>query len=435
MSRVADYSIVQDDSLTVVSLLYQRKFNVPPNLKKESRCILSFVVTKVTDVEDGSVTIKINGHTVYNATYPDLNILFNRGLQEVFGKDVLTVGENTMEIIGDFVQGSITISDIVVWFQVDSNIIGGSNTLGDIENGFMVLRKDDGKDRVRLDANFADLRMGGEGTNGDVLLFPSNVDTRNLDQAQFATVHLGSKDATLRMGVADLPGETGQKAGKILLRGGPSGSTRIRLDASADGDILLFPTNVESDAAATDASIQLDAGAGGAANTGGRIFLRGGSPEKIRILLDAGSADIKVGGNGKDGDIYLFPGAAAQQISTSATIRLDGETGEVRAATFIAGGITLNVPDYVWDSNYALMPIDELRTYTAREKRLPNIPSAAAIKHEGLNVSQFQMQLLEKVEELTRYLLMQQEAIQLQQARIEALGSQLQWLSTTKADL
>lgn len=150
----------------------------------------------------------------------------------------------------------------------------------------------------------------------------------------------------------------------------------------------------------------------------GDITVEDGQGRRV-FHFNSANASLRVGANGSEGDLRVL------NSNGVVTIHLDGQSGEVRAVNFVAGGITLNVPDYVWDSNYTLMPLAELRAYIAREKRLPNMPSAAEIKREGLNLSQFQMQLLEKIEELTCYLLTQQETIQAQQVQIEALGSQL----------
>ncbi len=67
------------------------------------------------------------------------------------------------------------------------------------------------------------------------------------------------------------------------------------------------------------------------------------------------------------------------------------------------------------------MPLDELATYLAREKHLPGVPSQDEIHRDGLNLSQFHMRLLEKVEELTLYTLAQQEQIDALEARLAAL--------------
>jgi len=76
---------------------------------------------------------------------------------------------------------------------------------------------------------------------------------------------------------------------------------------------------------------------------------------------------------------------------------------------FISGATTLNVPDYVFEPGYPLLPLDELSNFIEREKHLPNLPSAAEIHKNGINMTAFQMKLLEKVEELTLYAVAQEQ--------------------------
>jgi hypothetical protein len=61
------------------------------------------------------------------------------------------------------------------------------------------------------------------------------------------------------------------------------------------------------------------------------------------------------------------------------------------------------MPDYVFEPDYPLMPIEQLGAYVAKEKHLPNVPSAAEVKDNALNLGQFQTRLLEKIEEPTLY--------------------------------
>jgi hypothetical protein len=82
------------------------------------------------------------------------------------------------------------------------------------------------------------------------------------------------------------------------------------------------------------------------------------------------------------------------------------------------------VPDYVFEPSYKLMPIKELENYLATEKHLPNVPSAAEIKQKDLSLGQFQMKLLEKIEELTLYVVNQEKAINKKDAEISTLKSQ-----------
>ncbi len=99
--------------------------------------------------------------------------------------------------------------------------------------------------------------------------------------------------------------------------------------------------------------------------------------------------------------------------SPTAGSRLEVNGGSIRVTggSFIDDGTTLNVPDYVFEPDYERMSLDELAAFVQQNKHLPNVPSQAEIKKNGLNVSQFQMQLLEKVEELTLHTLDQHQTI------------------------
>ncbi len=89
--------------------------------------------------------------------------------------------------------------------------------------------------------------------------------------------------------------------------------------------------------------------------------------------------------------------------SPTELLHVNGGNILVSGGSFIDDGTTLNVPDYVFEPHYNLMPIDQLANYVEQNKHLPNVPSQDQIKSGGLNMSQFQMRLLEKVEELTLY--------------------------------
>lgn len=76
----------------------------------------------------------------------------------------------------------------------------------------------------------------------------------------------------------------------------------------------------------------------------------------------------------------------------------------------IAGSLRANggadvFPDYVFDPSYELMPIDELAKFVRRERHLPKIPSAESVRAKGgtYDMTELQLRLLEKVEELTLY--------------------------------
>jgi hypothetical protein len=103
--------------------------------------------------------------------------------------------------------------------------------------------------------------------------------------------------------------------------------------------------------------------------------------------------------------------------------------GVVRATGFQVGATNLNVPDYVFEPNYKLLPLKQLATYVEKEKHLPEIPSAREIEARGLDLSEMQMRLLKKVEELTLYTLQQEEKLSSLQRQNRRLKTQNQQLS------
>ena len=83
------------------------------------------------------------------------------------------------------------------------------------------------------------------------------------------------------------------------------------------------------------------------------------------------------------------------------------------------------VSDYVFEPGYELMSLEELESFVEREKHLPNVPSQGDVDRAGkLNMTQMQMRLLEKVEELVLYTIQQGKTIGQLTDRLEALEAQ-----------
>ena len=77
-----------------------------------------------------------------------------------------------------------------------------------------------------------------------------------------------------------------------------------------------------------------------------------------------------------------------------------------------------NWADFVFDDSYTLMPLTEVETFVKREKHLPGIPSEQELKENGMDVQQMNMQLMQKVEELTLYLIEQNKEIETLKQRL-----------------
>ena len=68
--------------------------------------------------------------------------------------------------------------------------------------------------------------------------------------------------------------------------------------------------------------------------------------------------------------------------------------------------------DYVFEKDYKLMPLKELSTFVKTKKHLPEVAPAAIMESEGINLSEMNALLLKKIEELTLYIIEQNERIE-----------------------
>jgi len=68
--------------------------------------------------------------------------------------------------------------------------------------------------------------------------------------------------------------------------------------------------------------------------------------------------------------------------------------------------------DFVFDNDYKLPILSEVESHIREHKHLPGIPSEAQVKEEGVNLAEMQIKLLQKIEELTLYVIQQDKKIQ-----------------------
>ena len=61
--------------------------------------------------------------------------------------------------------------------------------------------------------------------------------------------------------------------------------------------------------------------------------------------------------------------------------------------------------DFVFSSDYNLKPLSEVESFVKKNKHLPEIPSEKEMIENGINVNEMQIKLLQKIEELTLYVI------------------------------
>jgi hypothetical protein len=84
-----------------------------------------------------------------------------------------------------------------------------------------------------------------------------------------------------------------------------------------------------------------------------------------------------------------------------------------------------NWADYVFADDYKLMPLEEVEAFVNQNKHLPNVPSADEMAETGIDVAKVDAKLMEKIEELTLYMIEMKKEIKSLKAENEAMKANL----------
>lgn len=128
-------------------------------------------------------------------------------------------------------------------------------------------------------------------------------------------------------------------------------------------------------------------------NTNGKFIIRTGGADRMYVDKDGnfsfGTTDVAVG--------YRV-NIAGKAICEEMMVQLKSSW-----------------PDYVFKTNYTLRSLPELEAYIKANGHLPNIPKASQIETQGLQLGDMQKRMMEKIEELTLYIIDLQKQISLLQ--------------------
>jgi hypothetical protein len=76
--------------------------------------------------------------------------------------------------------------------------------------------------------------------------------------------------------------------------------------------------------------------------------------------------------------------------------------GKIRAKEIV---VDTGWSDFVFYDNYALMPLQEVEKFIKENQHLPGIPTAADVEKDGISLGNINAKLLQKIEELTLYVI------------------------------
>ena len=152
----------------------------------------------------------------------------------------------------------------------------------------------------------------------------------------------------------------------------------------------------------------------------GKLLINYNSTQNVEICTGSTRGDVTMGGNtflatlgGKVGigNPPSYPG----------TYKLYVKGGILTEKLRVADPASSYWADYVFDKKYDLISLAELNTFILINKHLPGIPTSEEVQKDGVDIGEMQGKLLQKIEELTLYLIKQQKEIdQLNEAFINA---------------
>lgn len=211
------------------------------------------------------------------------------------------------------------------------------------------------------------------------------------------------------------------------------------LSVDANGQVILVNTPTQTGGGGIGNSLwkNNDNGIGIVNNNTGGIFINSNEDNKSGLQLTrlkssspAGNAYGKVLSVDDNGNVILVVDGGTNVSTTWNTIdgRLhNANNGKVVIGTginsypdgfnlFVKGGIlTERVrvalansdrwADYVFKKDYKLMPLKDVEKFIKHNQHLPNVPSAEEMANKGLDVAETSAKLMEKIEELTLYLI------------------------------
>jgi hypothetical protein len=118
-----------------------------------------------------------------------------------------------------------------------------------------------------------------------------------------------------------------------------------------------------------------------------------------------------------NGKIYI--GGTATYPYATGNYRLYVEGGILTEKVKVALRNSANWADYVFAPEYKLMPLHEVEQYVSINKHLPGVDSAKDLAEKGIDVVEMQSKQMEKIEELTLYIIEQDKKIESQNKAIE----------------
>ncbi|QKJ31792.1 hypothetical protein HQ865_19145 [Mucilaginibacter mali] len=149
-------------------------------------------------------------------------------------------------------------------------------------------------------------------------------------------------------------------------------------------------------------------------NTYGAVSsLSNGGGAWNNLILQSGGGSVGIGTTSPDEKLTVYGKIHSQEVKVD---------------------LSVPGPDYVFEPTYKLPSLTEIKTFVDKNHHLPEIPTAAEMARNGIDLGEMNTKLLKKVEELTLYLIEQDKAKQDQQKQIDLLNKKLEMMIAEKKE-
>ena len=281
----------------------------------------------------------------------------------------------------------------------------------------------------------------GEGEDADIMLEPTA-------SGKYAAIYFKTKDNYIRLrNVAGLDFNAPRYnflTGKVSIGNvsAQQATLHIKANSGENANIMLQTTDNTKDAAIIfrNTSNTISVGSNNLMNfaatsysfTTGKVGIGTKNPScKLEVAGSAKTTSLQTGtlnvtgdvsfgnlaGNttkivtvGTDGKLNAKSGLF---IADNGNVRIGSGTGNPSKALEVNGTIrskeviveVANWSDFVFDNNYNLMSLKETERFIKQNGHLPNVPSAAEVEKDGVQLGEMNAILLQKVEELMLYVI------------------------------
>jgi len=145
-------------------------------------------------------------------------------------------------------------------------------------------------------------------------------------------------------------------------------------------------------------------------------YLQGGGYYAPLSFKPDGNVVLVSNRNALGGNVLI---GKTSQVNTAYKLDVNGKA---RANEIV---VNTSGADFVFDKKYTLPKLSDVKAYINKNQHLPEMPSAKEMQTNGMSVGEINTKLLQKVEELTLYIIEKDKQLTGQQKQIDELKTQV----------